>query len=82
MFHGANPAWAGSFGARGRADADPAPLRLSAGPAYTLTAPGPFATALAAVGVHTAAILAVTGAVAVAAFGWAALRSALSLVWT
>ena len=58
-----------------------APLCLAAGPARALTAPGPFATALAAAGVHTAAILAVTGAVAVAAFGWAALRSALSLDW-
>ena len=53
-----------------------------------MTAGGAFAAGLGAVGVHTAAMLAVTGAIAVAVYAWIGveiLRSAwlnLDLVWT
>jgi len=63
------------------------PLCLAASPAAELTASGSVPIALAAVGVHTAAMLAVTGAVAGVVYGWvgvAFLRRGwinLDLVW-
>jgi hypothetical protein len=46
------------------------PLCLSDNPARALTASGSFTTALAAVGVHTAAMLTVTGAISVVVYRW------------
>ena len=46
------------------------PLCLAAGPGVELTAAGSLPVALAAVAVHTAAMLAVTGAIAVAVYEW------------
>ena len=64
------------------------PLCLAASPAQQLTAAGSVPIALAAVGVHTLAMLAVTGAIALAVhqwFGVAFLRKGwinLDLLWT
>jgi hypothetical protein len=64
------------------------PLCLAAAPAQELTAAGALPVALAAVGVHTAAMLATTGMIAVAVYQWlgvAFLRRSwinLDLVWT
>ena len=64
------------------------PLCLAASPAQELTAAGSLPIALAAVGVHTLAMLAVTGAIAVAVYEWlgvAFLRRGwinLDLIWT
>ncbi|HUN47145.1 MAG TPA: hypothetical protein VMU85_11510 [Stellaceae bacterium] len=64
------------------------PLCLDGGPAMALTATGSFGIALAAVGVHTAAMLAVTGAIAVVVYEWVGvdfLRRGwinLDLIWT
>jgi hypothetical protein len=64
------------------------PLCLAASPAHELTASGSLEVAFAAVAVHTAALLLVTGAVAVAVYEWvglAILRRAwinLDLLWT
>jgi hypothetical protein len=64
------------------------PLCLSASPARDLTASGSMLTALAAVGVHTAAMLATTALAAVVVYEWlgvAVLRRGwinLDLVWT
>ncbi len=46
------------------------PLCLGDGPAMALTAAGSFGIALAAVGVHTAAMLAVTGSIALVVYEW------------
>ena len=46
------------------------PLCLAASPAQELTAAGSFPIALAAVGVHTLALLATTGGIALAVYGW------------
>lgn len=46
------------------------PLCLSDNPARALTASGSFTTALAAVGVHTAGMLTVTGAIALVVYRW------------
>jgi hypothetical protein len=64
------------------------PLCLAASPARELTASGSLEVALAAVAVHTAALLIVTGAVALAVYDWvgvAILRRAwinLDLLWS
>jgi len=64
------------------------PLCLAASPARELTASGSLEVALAAVAVHTAALLLVTGAVALAVYDWvgvAILRRAwinLDLLWS
>jgi hypothetical protein len=64
------------------------PLCLAASPARELTASGSLEVALAAVAVHTAALLFVTGAVALAVYDWvgvAILRRAwinLDLLWS
>jgi hypothetical protein len=64
------------------------PLCLAASPARELTAAGSIPVALAAVGVHTLAMLATTGAVALAVYGWLGvdfLRRGwinLDLIWT
>jgi hypothetical protein len=64
------------------------PLCLAASPAHELTAGGSLGLALAAVFVHTAALLLVTGAVAIAVYEWvdvAILRRAwinLDLLWS
>lgn len=64
------------------------PLCLAASPAQELTAAGSLPIALAAVGVHTAAMLATTAAIAAVVYGWfgvAFLRRGwlnLDLVWT
>jgi hypothetical protein len=63
-------------------------LCLSSPPAPEITASGSLAMTLAAVSVHTAAMLAVTGAIAVVVYEWvglAILRTAwlnLDLIWT
>jgi hypothetical protein len=49
------------------------PLCLAAGPGAELTAGGSLPVALAAVGVHSAAMLAVTGAIALGVYGWVGL---------
>ncbi|HTZ79115.1 MAG TPA: hypothetical protein VMC10_14455 [Stellaceae bacterium] len=46
------------------------PLCLGNGPAMTLTASGSLEIALAAVGLHTAAMLAVTGTIAIVVYQW------------
>lgn len=46
------------------------PLCLAAGPAREITASGSLPVSLAAIGVHTLAMLAVTGAIAVAVYEW------------
>ena len=46
------------------------PLGLAATPAGEVTDSGPLLMSLAAVGVHTAAMLAVTGAIAVMVYEW------------
>ena len=64
------------------------PLCLAASPAKELTAAGSLPIALAAVGVHTAAMLATTAAIAAVVYEWfgvAFLRRGwinLDLVWT
>jgi hypothetical protein len=64
------------------------PLCLAASPARELTAAGSLPVALAAVGVHTLAMLATTGAIALAVYQWfgvAFLRKGwinLDLLWT
>ncbi len=64
------------------------PLCLADSPAAEIAAKGSLGIALAAVGTHTAAMLAVTGAIAIAVREWlglAVLRSAwinLDLIWT
>jgi hypothetical protein len=64
------------------------PLCLTASPAGELSAPSSAAMALAAVAVHTAAMLMVTGAVAIIVYEWlglSLLRTAwinLDLLWT
>jgi hypothetical protein len=64
------------------------PLCLSGGPAGGIAAPGSLLAPLAAVGLHTAAMLAVTGAVAIVVHEWVGvgfLRRGwinLDLVWT
>jgi hypothetical protein len=64
------------------------PLCLAASPARELTAAGSLPIALAAVGVHTLAMLAVTGVIALAVYQWfgvAFLRRGwinLDLIWT
>jgi len=64
------------------------PLCLSAGPARGIAAPGPPLVPFAAVGLHTAAMLAVTGVIAIAVYEWIGvsfLRRGwinLDLVWT
>jgi hypothetical protein len=64
------------------------PLCLSGGTAGEVFQPGSAVTALAAVGLHTGAMLAVTGAVAFAVYQWiglAILRTAwlnVDLIWT
>jgi hypothetical protein len=64
------------------------PLCLAASPAHELTASGSFAVALAAVAVHTLALLIVTGAVAMLVYEWlgvAVLRRGwinLDLLWS
>src|SRR6266481_3114930 len=64
------------------------PLCLSASPAREITLPPTAAVSLAAVGVHTGAMLATTGLIAVAVFEWVGLgilRSAwinIDLIWT
>ena len=49
------------------------PLCLAAGPGAELTAAGSLPVALAAIGLHMAAMLAVTGAIAVGVYEWAGL---------
>jgi hypothetical protein len=46
------------------------PLCLGAGPGAELTAAGSLPVALAAIGVHAAAMLTVTGAIALGVYGW------------
>jgi hypothetical protein len=64
------------------------PLCLSSFPGHEITAGGSFAMTLAAVGVHSGAMLAVTGLVAIVVYEWvglAMLRTAwlnVDLVWT
>jgi len=64
------------------------PLCLGNGPAMTLTASGSLEIALAAVGLHTAAMLAVTGTIAIVVYQWAGvdfLRRGwinLDLIWS
>jgi len=64
------------------------PLSLGTSPMGKMAAPGTWITALAAVAVHMAAMLAITGAVAVIVYEWAGLsilRTAwinLDVVWT
>jgi hypothetical protein len=64
------------------------PLCLAASPAQELTAAGSLPVALAAVGVHTLAMLATTGVIALAVYQWfdlAFLRKGwvnLDLLWT
>jgi hypothetical protein len=64
------------------------PLCLAASPARELTASGSLPVALAAIGLHTAAMLAVTGAIAATVYRWlglAFLRRGwinLDLLWT
>jgi hypothetical protein len=64
------------------------PLCLAGSPAQELTAPGSLPIALAAVGVHTLAMLATTGVIALAVYQWlglAFLRKGwvnLDLLWT
>ncbi|MEE9588979.1 MAG: hypothetical protein V3V97_13275 [Hyphomicrobiaceae bacterium] len=64
------------------------PLCLAATPAKELTAGGSMLTALAAVGVHTAAMLAVTGTIAIIVYRWVGLAFLrrgwlnVDLLWT
>jgi len=64
------------------------PLCLAATPAKELTAGGSMLTALAAVGVHTAAMLAITGTIAIIVYRWVGLAFLrrgwlnVDLLWT
>jgi hypothetical protein len=64
------------------------PLCLADSPLGTIAAEGSIGLTLAAVGIHTAAMLAVTGAIAIVVRGWlglAVLRTAwinFDLIWT
>ena len=64
------------------------PLCLAASPAREITASGALPVSLAAVGVHTAAMLAVTGAIAAVVYRWIGLDFLrrgwinLDLIWT
>ncbi len=64
------------------------PLCITASPAAEITASAALPVSLAAVGVHTAAMLAVTGAIAVIVYHWAGLEFLrrgwinLDLLWT